>query len=792
MRGADGTYLRHVPDENGQGRGLWTEYRRGGDDEAPQLVPEGVSLAPETAAVPELLHEEDLMERGRRRDRQGGPAPALGPHPSPAGIRGARRHLALRGVRPPPRPGRLLRLVGAGRRRERDEVRHVPRLRGTSRAGTGDLSRASVGVGGHAPSAGDAGGRRGRGRGGLPHAPLALGQGATREGPPPNARDALRRGRHAQPPGRASPLLDTPPLPRRAHGPLGARPVRRRRRQQALVRHTEEVDATGDAGGRALRVLRSGGSARGDRAGRRPPGGRGHDLGLLHVAPPVRPGGGAGASVLERGTHGRDDDRPGAGGASGWEGDKLHPVLPRRPGDPPADPRQPRVGAPPDRPPAGAQAVPLPRAGRLRLESCGGTRRRVPRPDVRRRDLRPRPGGCTRGGGPEHQRAVHAAPRPLEPEGEAGGGRERRRGQVLDGSAPRAGVARRRRRRRTAARTLGRGIRQVRAGPLGPRRARVQHPESRRRDRALRVDGGVHAHLPLPVPPPAGGVDAQRLVAEEHGAEPRDTPGDEGGWGRRPPRGDGGRARLVSAQEDLHHEADDAPLHIEPAELSHVRGPRAGVGRRSRARSGGRGPSTMSVRRTTCTSMRSSRRALRRVPRGGPRRHGGSDSCRSLEYLLRRLLTTALRFGKFQEHIFANSIRGLDRAARVRRRVEERADRGDWGRTTLDEEEGQVFRYLADASLFDFVERTTRSFDGALGELLRTMGRAVDEVELDVAEDNGDDEYDGAAGPSAAGGRTHDALPFLLFRLDFSGYYQRMARENKRRKKKAAATATAS
>jgi len=180
-------------------------------------------------------------------------------------------------------------------------------------------------------------------------------------------------------------------------------------------------------------------------------------------------------------------------------------------------------------------------------------------------------------------------------------------------------------------------------------------------------------------------------------------------------------------------------------------------------------------------------------PEGGdPGASGGSDSCRSLEYLLRRLLTTALRFGKFQEHIFANSIRGLDRAARVRRRVEERADRGDWGRTTLDEEEGQVFRYLADASLFDFVERTTRSFDGALGELLRTMGRAVDEVELDVAEDNGDDEYDGAAGPSAAGGRTHDALPFLLFRLDFSGYYQRMARENKRRKKKAAATATAS
>ena len=176
-------------------------------------------------------------------------------------------------------------------------------------------------------------------------------------------------------------------------------------------------------------------------------------------------------------------------------------------------------------------------------------------------------------------------------------------------------------------------------------------------------------------------------------------------------------------------------------------------------------------------------------PEGGdPGANGGSDSVATLEYLLRKLLTTALRFGKFQEHIFANSIRGLDRAARVRRRVEERADRGDWGRTTLDEGEGQVFRYLADASLFDFVERTTKSFDSALGELLRTMGRAVDEVELDVAEDNGDDEYDG--GSSAAGGRTHDALPFLLFRLDFSGYYQRMARENKRKKKKASATAS--
>jgi gamma-tubulin complex component 3 len=149
---------------------------------------------------------------------------------------------------------------------------------------------------------------------------------------------------------------------------------------------------------------------------------------------------------------------------------------------------------------------------------------------------------------------------------------------------------------------------------------------------------------------------------------------------------------------------------------------------------------------------------------------------KSLEDLLQKLLSIALRFGKFQDHIFSNSIAGLDKAASIRKKVDERADKGDWGRTTLDTEEGRVFVYLADSKLFDFVDNTTREFDRTLSDLLKMMGKQIDEVDCNTSVDDEQEEADLVM-------RTNDALPFLLFRLDFSGYYARQAAGNRGKKR---------
>mmetsp|Transcript_19118 Transcript_19118/g.40061 ORF Transcript_19118/g.40061 Transcript_19118/m.40061 type:complete len:1039 (-) Transcript_19118:106-3222(-) len=156
----------------------------------------------------------------------------------------------------------------------------------------------------------------------------------------------------------------------------------------------------------------------------------------------------------------------------------------------------------------------------------------------------------------------------------------------------------------------------------------------------------------------------------------------------------------------------------------------------------------------------------------------GSDKSngKSLENLLLKLLFIALKFGKFQDHIFTNSLAGLEKAAKIRRKVEERADQGDWGRKTLDEEEGRVFLYLANPQLFEFVELTAKEFDKTLSDLLKMMSKQIDEVDFNSGMDDDQEE----TGP---GMKNQDALPFLLFRLDFSGYYARQARENRKKAK---------
>lgn len=99
-------------------------------------------------------------------------------------------------------------------------------------------------------------------------------------------------------------------------------------------------------------------------------------------------------------------------------------------------------------------------------------------------------------------------------------------------------------------------------------------------------------------------------------------------------------------------------------------------------------------------------------------KHSGDDQNKgkSLEDLLRKLLSIALRFGKFQDFIFGNALAALDKSAHTRRMVAETSKSG-WGRKTVDEEEGRVFIYLADAKLFQFVEKTSKDFDKALVSL---------------------------------------------------------------------------
>ena len=150
----------------------------------------------------------------------------------------------------------------------------------------------------------------------------------------------------------------------------------------------------------------------------------------------------------------------------------------------------------------------------------------------------------------------------------------------------------------------------------------------------------------------------------------------------------------------------------------------------------------------------------------------GDGESPTLETLLQKLLSIALKFGKFQDHIFTNSLAGLEKAARVRKKVEERAEKGEWGRTTLDTEEGRVFRYLADAKLFEFVEHTATDFEKVFSNLLKMMSKQVDQVDWTSSIDEDQEE-------TITVMKKHDALPFLLFRLDFSGYYARQAREKR-------------
>jgi gamma-tubulin complex component 3 len=161
---------------------------------------------------------------------------------------------------------------------------------------------------------------------------------------------------------------------------------------------------------------------------------------------------------------------------------------------------------------------------------------------------------------------------------------------------------------------------------------------------------------------------------------------------------------------------------------------------------------------------------LNNVDAGGNSDDNGKG--KSLEDLLRRLLSIALKFGKFQDFIFGNALAALNKAAMTRRLVAETSKSGTWGRKTVDEEEGQVFVYLADASLFQFVEKTAREFDKVLGVLLKMLKK-------EVFDDGGEDKDDSQ--PSL----NHDALRFLLFRLDYSGYYHRQA---KARSKKGSST----
>ncbi|KAL7470024.1 hypothetical protein ACHAXS_010268 [Conticribra weissflogii] len=147
---------------------------------------------------------------------------------------------------------------------------------------------------------------------------------------------------------------------------------------------------------------------------------------------------------------------------------------------------------------------------------------------------------------------------------------------------------------------------------------------------------------------------------------------------------------------------------------------------------------------------------------------------KTLEGQLLKILTIALKFGKFQDHIFTNSLRGLDRAAKSRKAAQNRSEKGTWGRTTTDENEGKVFYYLADPDLFQYVDRTAKEFDKALSDLLKLLRKQVYDVNHVVNEKED--------GTSYVLRNNNDTLGFLLFRLDFSGYYARQAKNAKKNK----------
>mmetsp|Transcript_22630 Transcript_22630/g.45471 ORF Transcript_22630/g.45471 Transcript_22630/m.45471 type:complete len:215 (-) Transcript_22630:44-688(-) len=146
----------------------------------------------------------------------------------------------------------------------------------------------------------------------------------------------------------------------------------------------------------------------------------------------------------------------------------------------------------------------------------------------------------------------------------------------------------------------------------------------------------------------------------------------------------------------------------------------------------------------------------------------------TVEGQLLKILSIALKFGKFQDHIFTNSLRGLESAAKSRKAAQYRSEKGTWGRTTTDENEGKVFYYLADSNLFQYVDQTAKEFDKALSDLLKLLRKQVYDANHVV-----DEKEDGTTYVLK---NNYDALGFLLFRLDFSGYYARQAKSGKKNK----------
>jgi gamma-tubulin complex component 3 len=147
-----------------------------------------------------------------------------------------------------------------------------------------------------------------------------------------------------------------------------------------------------------------------------------------------------------------------------------------------------------------------------------------------------------------------------------------------------------------------------------------------------------------------------------------------------------------------------------------------------------------------------------------------------LSLQLQMLLRLALEFCTFQEELFRTAIRQAERATEKRKEAERRSKLGDWGfASEQDVQEAKTFFGLTDAAKMTQVQGLGREFNEGTHDLLtqlhmishgRSAGaagsptpRSVVSTSESISTSMNRDHFN------------HDSLHFLMFQLDYSGFY---------------------
>lgn len=139
---------------------------------------------------------------------------------------------------------------------------------------------------------------------------------------------------------------------------------------------------------------------------------------------------------------------------------------------------------------------------------------------------------------------------------------------------------------------------------------------------------------------------------------------------------------------------------------------------------------------------------------------------------LRLVLTIAYRFCKKHEQIFSKALTSVDNAAEKRRGAEKRSKAGKWGFDNSDPDvEGQYFYNLSNDDTLKQILSISRRFDVALRKLLTMLNDKVNGTLAKASVMSSPTQSPFILQQGEESEINNDSLRFLIFRLDFSEFY---------------------